>query len=259
MSVSWLEPEWPAPPGVRALSTFRSGGVSTARYASLNLGDHVGDSLQAVGENRRRLKAAAGLAAEPAWLTQVHGTNVVDLDAAVTAGTVGPADRGASEPLGPADAAFTRRRGRVCAILTADCLPIMLAADSGDLIAAAHAGWRGLAGGVIEATVEALQVAPERLVAWLGPAIGPEHFEVGAEVREALLKGDPEAQAAFAPNARGRFMADLNALARRRLAALGVSRIYGGGHCTYADGERYFSHRRDGVTGRQATLIWLEP
>jgi len=135
----------------------------------------------------------------------------------------------------------------------------MLAADSGDLIAAAHAGWRGLAGGVIEATVEALQVAPERLVAWLGPAIEPERFEVGAEVREALLKGDPEAQVAFAPNARGRFMADLNALARRRLAALGVSRIYGGGHCTYADGERYFSHRRDGVTGRQATLIWLEP
>ena len=271
MSVSWLEPEWPAPPGVRALSTFRSGGVSTARYASLNLGDHVGDSLQAVGENRRRLKAAAGLAAEPAWLTQVHGTNVVDLDAARTrpvgqadhdaaaAGTVFPAELGASEPLGPADAAFTRRRGRVCAILTADCLPIMLAADSGDLIAAAHAGWRGLAGGVIEATVEALQVAPERLVAWLGPAIGPEHFEVGAEVREALVKGDLGAEAAFVPNARGRFMADLNALARRRLAALGVSRIYGGGHCTYADGERYFSHRRDGVTGRQATLIWLEP
>jgi hypothetical protein len=219
--------------------------VSTARYASLNLGDHVGDSLQAVGENRRRLTAAAGLPAEPAWLTQVHGTTVAEL--------------GASGPVGPADAAFTRRRGRVCAILTADCLPIMLAADSGDLVAAAHAGWRGLAGGVIEATVEALQVAPEHLLAWLGPAIGPEHFEVGAEVREALVKSDLGAEAAFVPNARGRFMADLSALARRRLAALGVSRIYGGGQCTYADGERYFSHRRDGVTGRQATLIWLEP
>jgi YfiH family protein len=250
VSVSWLEPEWPAPPGVRALSTFRSGGVSTARYASLNLGDHVGDSLEAVVENRRRLKAAAGLPAEPAWLTQVHGTNVVDLDAA--------ADLGASGPVGPADAAFTRRRGRVCAILTADCLPIMLAADSGDLVAAAHAGWRGLAGGVIEATVEALQVAPQRLMAWLGPAIGPEHFEVGAEVREAFVTGDLGAETAFVPNARGRFMADLSALARRRLAALGVGRIYGGGHCTYADGDRYFSHRRDGVTGRQATLIWLE-
>jgi YfiH family protein len=250
VSVSWLEPEWPAPPGVRALSTFRSGGVSTARYASLNLGDHVGDSAAAVVENRRRLKAAAGLPTEPAWLTQVHGTNVVDLDAA--------AELGASGPVGPADAAFTRRRGRVCAILTADCLPIVLAADSGDLVAAAHAGWRGLAGGVIETTVQALPVAPERLMAWLGPSIGPKHFEVGAEVREALVKGDLGAEAAFVPNARGRFMADLNALARRRLAALGVSRIYGGGQCTYADGERYFSHRRDGVTGRQAALIWLE-
>jgi purine-nucleoside/S-methyl-5'-thioadenosine phosphorylase / adenosine deaminase len=251
VSVSWLEPEWPVPPGVRALSTLRSGGVSTAHYASLNLGDHVGDSLEAVGENRRRLKAAAGLPAEPAWLRQVHGMNVVDLDAA--------AELGASGPVGPADAAFTRRRGRVCAILTADCLPIVLAADSGDLIAAAHAGWRGLAGGVIEATVRALSVAPERLMAWLGPAIGPEHFEVGAEVREAVLAGDSGADAAFAVNARGRYMADLSGLARRRLAALGVGRIYGCGHCTHADGERYFSHRRDGVTGRQATLIWLEP
>jgi YfiH family protein len=270
VTVSWLEPEWPAPPGVRALSTFRSGGVSTARYASLNLGDHVGDSLQAVVENRRRLKAAAGLPTEPAWLAQVHGTSVADLDREVV-GTVSPAnldtartgpagraDRGASGPVGPADAAFTQRRGQVCAILTADCSPILLSADSGDLVAAAHAGWRGLAGGVIETTVHALPVAPERLMAWLGPSIGPKHFEVGAEVREALVKGDLGAEAAFVPNARGRFMADLNALARRRLAALGVSRIYGGGQCTYADGERYFSHRRDGVTGRQATLIWLE-
>jgi YfiH family protein len=289
VSPAWLEPEWPAPPGVRALSTFRSGGVSTAPYASLNLGDHVGDVPEAVAENRRRLRAAAGLPAEPAWLTQVHGTNVADLDAAVDpetartrsvgssgldagrgglrpadldtskTGPMGPADLGASALVGPADAAFTRRRGRACAILTADCLPIVLATDSGNLVAAAHAGWRGLAGGVIEATVKAIEVPPERLMAWLGPAIGPEHFEVGAEVREALVKGDLGAEAAFAPNARGRFMADLGKLARRRLAALGVSRIYGGGHCTYARKERYFSHRRDGVTGRQATLIWLEP
>jgi hypothetical protein len=147
----------------------------------------------------------------------------------------------------------------VCAILTADCLPILLAAESGDLVAAAHAGWRGLAGGVIEAAVRALKVAPETLMAWLGPAIGPRHFEVGAEVREALLAGDSGADAAFAANARGRYMADLDALARRRLAALGVGRVYGGGQCTYADRDRYFSHRRDGVTGRQATLIWLAP
>ncbi|HEY4444103.1 MAG TPA: peptidoglycan editing factor PgeF [Steroidobacteraceae bacterium] len=230
---------------MRALSTFRSGGVSAAPYASLNLGGHVGDLPEAVAENRRRLREAAGVPAEPVWLSQVHGTAVADLDA--------------SRPSGPADAAFTRRQGRVCAILTADCLPILLAAESGDLVAAAHAGWRGLAGGVIEAAVRALKVAPETLMAWLGPAIGPRHFEVGAEVREALLAGDSGADAGFAANARGRYMADLDALARRRLAALGVGRVYGGGQCTYADRDRYFSHRRDGVTGRQATLIWLAP
>jgi hypothetical protein len=224
------------------VSTFRSDGASAAPYASLNLGGHVGDVPAAVVENRRRLMAAAELPAEPVWLTQVHGATVADLDGAV----------------GPADASFTRKRGRVCAILTADCLPIVLAADSGDLVAAAHAGWRGLAGGVIEATLAALGVPPKRLLAWLGPAIGPEHFEVGAEVREAFLKGDSGAEAAFTPNARGRFLADLGLLARRRLAAQGVGRIYGGGQCTYADADRYFSHRRDGVTGRQATLIWLE-
>jgi YfiH family protein len=287
VSVSWVEPEWPAPAGVRALSTFRSGGVSAAAYASLNLGGHVGDLPEAVAENRRRLRAAAGLPAEPVWLSQVHGTTVADLDAAANLGAVadlyaaadlhrgtdldagtdlaatvdldGLADLDVSRPSGPADAAFTRRRGRVCAILTADCLPILLAAESGDLVAAAHAGWRGLAGGVIEAAVRALKVTPEKLMAWLGPAIGPRHFEVGAEVREALLAGHPGADAAFAANARGRYMADLGSLARRRLAALGVGRVYGGDQCTYADGNRYFSHRRDGVTGRQATLIWLEP
>jgi hypothetical protein len=259
------------------------GGVSAASYASLNLGDHVDDSAAAVAENRRRLKAAAALPAEPAWLAQVHGTRVVDLDAVAELdaeaeldaagklnaprGPLGPADAAftrARGAFGPADAAFTRARGRVCAILTADCLPLLLAADSGDLVAAVHAGWRGLAGGVIEATVRALltvpalRVAPERLMAWLGPAIGPKHFEVGAEVREALLKDDLGAEGAFVPNARGRFMADLGELVRRRLAALGVRQVYGGGQCTYADRDRYFSHRRDGVTGRQATLIWLE-
>jgi polyphenol oxidase len=248
---AWIKPDWPAPAGVRALSTLRSGGVSAPPYASLNLGGHVGDAPEAVAQNRRVLVAAAGLPSEPAWLAQVHGVEVVDLDAVGHAGISG------SPP--PADAAFTRRTGRVCAILTADCLPILLAADSGDVVAAAHAGWRGLAGGVIEATVRALGVAPARLMAWLGPAIGPRHFEVGSEVREALLQGDLGAEDALVPNARGRFMADLVALARRRLAALGVSRVYGGDHCTFGDSERYFSHRRDGVTGRQATLIWLEP
>lgn len=244
MSVSWVEPGWPVPSGVRAISTFRTGGVSTGTYESLNLGDHVGDAAPSVSENRRRLKSSAGLPAEPIWLEQVHGTHVADLDAL--------------GGVGPADAAFTRRTGRVCAILTADCLPVLLTLDTGGLVAAAHAGWRGLAAGVIEDTVRALQVPPERLMAWLGPAIGPKHFEVGAEVREALLQADGGAAEAFALNARGRFMADLGLLARRRLAALRVGRVYGGGECTYAMADRYFSHRRDGLTGRQATLIWLE-
>lgn len=223
---------------------MRSGGVSLAPYGSLNLGDHVGDLPGTVAENRRRLIVEAGLPAEPVWLAQVHGATVADLDARAS--------------FGAADAAFTRRPGRVCAILTADCLPVLLTEESGGVVAAAHAGWRGLAGGVLEATVRAVGEPPGRLMAWLGPAIGPKHFEVGAEVREAMLKEDSGAEGAFTLNARGRFMADLGALARRRLAALGVGRVYGGGQCTHADAERYFSHRRDGVTGRQATLIWME-
>jgi polyphenol oxidase len=242
MSIGWLEADWPAPPGVTALSTFRTGGASGERYASLNLGDHVGDDPSAVAENRRRLRQASALPVEPQWLAQVHGVQVADLDT--------------EAPRAPADAAFTRLPGRVCAILTADCLPILLAADSGQIVAAAHAGWRGLAAGVIEATFHAMGVDPGRTLAWLGPAIGPEHFEVGGEVREAFLRQDEGSDEAFKANAGGRFMADLSSLARRRLGLLGITRIYGGGECTYAAADRYFSHRRDGVCGRQATLIW---
>jgi YfiH family protein len=183
----------------------------------------------------------------------VHGAHVADLDAVP--------DPDGTVRVGPADAAFTRRPGRVCAILTADCLPVLLASETGDLVAAAHAGWRGIASGVIEAAVAAVAAAgatPGRLLVWLGPAIGPRHFEVGAEVREALLAADPGAEAAFTPNSRGRFMADLGMLARRRLEARGVDRVYGGGECTFDAADRYFSYRRDGVTGRQAALIWLE-
>jgi YfiH family protein len=245
----WLTPDWPAPATVRALSTLRTGGASGAPYASLNLGGHVGDDATAVEGNRRALRDAVRLPAEPVWLEQVHGTCVRDLD------SQGPAR--------PADAAVTRQPGRVCAILTADCLPVLLANDAGDRVGAAHAGWRGLAGGVIEASVNALGGPPGELLAWLGPAIGTRHFEVGAEVREEFLRragaGDTAAvDAAFMPNARGRYTADLNALARGRLRRLGVERIYGGGECTYTDDARYYSHRRDGRTGRQATLIWLE-
>ena len=240
----WLEPDWPAPPGVRVISTLRQGGVSEGRYASLNLGDHVGDDAETVAENRRRLAQSALLPATPNWLQQVHGVAVADLDQPHLAQ--------------PADAAMTRQEGRVCAILTADCLPIMLAAVSGETVAAAHAGWRGLAGGVLESTMKALRLPGEQVQAWLGPAIGVEHFEVGAEVREVFLVGNEAAEAAFQPNSRGRFMADLALLARLRLERLGVRRIYGGTLCTYADPQRFFSHRRDGTTGRQATLIWRE-
>lgn len=248
MNALWFEADWPAPARVRVLSTFRggigNGGMSQAPYGEFNLGDHVGDDPHAVAENRRRLKAWAGLPAEPSWLGQVHGTTVVDLDQ--------------PGPLDSADAAVAKGKGKVCAILTADCLPLVLTTDLGDRIAAAHAGWRGLALGVIEATVRAMDTRADRLLAWLGPAIGPRHFEVGAEVREAFVNADAGVATAFTPNSRGRFMADLSALARRRLENLGVSRIYGSGECTFTRTDRYYSYRRDGTTGRQATLIWRE-
>lgn len=247
MTLPWFEADWPAPPGVRALSTLRgdaTSGASTGPYGGFNLGDHVGDDPVAVAGNRRRLKELAGLPGEPVWLSQVHGIEVADLDSPAAPG--------------PADAAIARGSSKVCAILTADCLPVVFATGSGEAVAAAHAGWRGLAAGVIEATVRAMGVPPGSLVAWLGPAIGPKHFEVGTEVRDAFIAGDPKAGEAFQLNARGRFMADLRMLARRRLRGLGVSRIYGGGECTFAQADRYYSHRRDGITGRQATLIWRE-
>jgi YfiH family protein len=244
----WFEPQWPAPSGVRAVSTLRGSpsgsGASKGSYGRFNLGSHVGDDPLAVAENRRILAREAGLPAEPAWLAQVHGITVANLDAA--------------GPYGAADAAIARGLGRVCAILTADCLPVVFATDTGDRVAAAHAGWRGMAAGVIGATVHAMAVQPERLIAWLGPAIGPSHFEVGGEVRKAFLSADPGAGDAFGAIAGGKFMADLAMLARRQLKSLGVDRIYGGGECTYARADRYFSHRRDGVTGRQATLVWRE-
>jgi YfiH family protein len=258
VSSLWFEPDWPAPKGIRVLSSRRgdpsgdsaggSGGASRRPYAAFNLGDHVGDAPLAVAENRRILRSEAGLPAEPQWLSQVHGIVVADLDA--------PGLLAASR--GSADAAVTRQAGKVCAILTADCLPVVFTTQAGDSVAAAHAGWRGLAAGVIGATVRAMGEPAQHLMAWLGPAIGPEHFEVGGEVREAMLQADSGAGEAFKPGSRGRFMADLPMLVRRQLKQLGVERVYGGGECTYARADRYFSYRRDGVTGRQATLIWRE-
>ncbi|MFI4891459.1 MAG: peptidoglycan editing factor PgeF [Steroidobacterales bacterium] len=246
MSLGWLTPDWPAPQGVRALSTWRTGGVSTRAYASLNLGCHVGDSPAAVAENRRQLALAAHLPAEPHWLRQVHGTGVADLDAPLSAQLAG------------ADAAFTRRRACVCAILTADCVPVLFAARNGSAVAASHAGWRGLAAGVLAATTAAVAIDAGALLAWIGPCIGPEAYEVGPDVHGQMLGACPSAAAAFRINIRGRYQADLALIARLQLQRLGISRIYGGGVCTYTDANHYFSHRRDGQTGRQATLIWLE-
>lgn len=243
-ATDWIVPDWPAAANVGALSTTRLGGVSGGAYSSLNLGSHVGDDPRSVAENRRRI--AAVVPAEPAWLEQVHGCQVVEL-APTTAVTVS------------ADAAVARRPGSACVIMTADCLPVLFSDRAGTVVAAAHAGWRGLLDGVLEATVRAMGVDPASLLAWLGPAIGPDAFEVGPEVREAFLKRDAAAADGFVKNPRGRWNADLYFLARQRLAGAGVGKVSGGGRCTYSEAERFFSHRRDGVTGRMATLIWLQP
>jgi YfiH family protein len=247
MTLPLLEPRWEAPAGVRAAFSLRSGGASTAPWNTLNLGVHVGDDPAAVAENRRRLVHALRLPAEPVWLEQVHGTDVLAVD-----------DRALPAPgtRPRADAVVTRSRGVVLAIQVADCLPVLFASEDGGVLGAAHAGWRGLAAGVLEATLEAMGTPPERVVAWFGPCIGPSHFEVGDEVRAAFLAGQPSAASAFAPNPRGRWQCDLLQLARQRLAARGLTRISGGEWCTAADPVRFFSHRREQRTGRMAALLW---
>jgi len=267
-----IHPDWPAPRGVRAAFTLRGGGVSRPPFDSLNLGLRVGDDSQAVVENRRRVRICLGLPAEPCWLTQVHGSSVVTLDrAAADQAQAAHRAGGAHQAQGAhqavptqADAAISRRSGVVCAIQVADCMPVLFAARDGAAVGAAHAGWRGLAAGVLEATVAELAagqpgVPADRLIAWMGPAIGREHFEVGEEVRAAFVERDAEAASAFARNARGRWQCDLYGLARRRLATAGVREVYGGGWCTYGDASRFFSYRRDGQCGRTAALIWIEP
>jgi hypothetical protein len=243
--MQFIKPDWPAPATVYALASTRAGGVSRPPYDSLNLGDHVGDDPVAVAANRQRLRAF--LPAEPKWLKQVHGT------------TVAQADRLADSA--EADAAVAFAPGTVCAVLTADCLPVLFCDRQGSRVAAAHAGWRGLAAGVLEASVAALQCASEDILAWLGPAIGPGAFEVGPEVRETFIKQNPEDAAAFTPHPSPltpkHFMADIYALARLQLARAGVRAVYGGGLCTHTDAERFYSYRRDKATGRMATLIWL--
>ena len=228
----FLIPEWPAPVGVRALATTVGSG---------NLAGHVGDNAVAVATNRAELRRH--LPDEPLWLNQVHGVCCVRAEDAV-AGI-------------EADAVTARSPGKVCAVLTADCLPVLLCDEAGSVIAAAHAGWRGLAAGVLESTVIAMGVTGNQLLAWLGPAIGPSAFEVGEDVVTAFTAANAADASAFKPRANGKWHCDLYALARRRLKALGVTRISGGGLCTYSDGERFYSYRRDGVTGRMASLVWI--
>ena len=239
----FITPDWPAPAKVRAAVTTRVGGVSHAPYDTFNLATHVGDDPAALRENRARLRAALALPTEPVWLKQVHGVAVVD------------AAQGDVEP--EADGAFAAQSGAVCAVLTADCLPVLLCNRAGTKVAALHAGWRGLAGGVIEAGVKALGLSGNESLAWLGPAIGPASFEVGAEVRAAFVQHDAQAAQAFRVARDGKYLADIYQLARIRLQRLGVTAVYGGGFCTVTDGTRFFSYRRDGATGRMAALIWL--
>ncbi len=236
----WIVPDWPCPARVRALITTRAGGVSNGPYASLNLGEKVGDTPQNVRENRRRL--ALHLPAAPRWLNQMHGKVVVKAD--------GIAD----SP--QADAAFTSAANVVCAVMMADCLPVLLCDRNGCNVAATHAGWRGLCAGVIESTVGAMGVPPHELIAYLGPAIGPDAFEVGQDVYSSFVDQDAQAAAAFRPHQPDKWLADLFMLARQRLQCAGVNAIFGASLCTYTDATRFFSHRRDGISGRMAALIW---
>lgn len=241
--INLITPQWPAPDRVRAYSTRRQGGVSLAPWHSLNLGSHVGDELANVMQNRQRLVEQAGLPAMPQWLEQVHATDVARL-----------LPEGETTPR--ADACITAQPGVVCAVMTADCLPVLFCSDDGREVAAAHAGWRGLCAGVLENTLAQFDAPASRIHAWLGPAIGPAAFEVGPEVRQAFMAQDARTDAAFRPVG-NKFFADIWLLARQRLQAAGVGSVSGEEHCTYSHPADYFSFRRDGSTGRMATLIWL--
>lgn len=237
-------PHWPLPEGVVACSSTRGGGVSLPPYDSLNLGAHCGDNPEHVAENRRLLYATAALPAQPVWLEQVHGKAILKLE---------------DEPYlsKRADASYTHTSGKICAVMTADCLPVLFCNTAGTEVAAAHAGWRGLCAGILEETVACFCDQPTNIIAWLGPAIGPTAFEVGPEVREAFIAEDKKAASAFRAFGE-KYYADIYQLARQRLESVGVTRVYGGSRCTWSESEDFFSYRREGTTGRMASFIWLK-
>lgn len=241
-----ISPVWPAPAHIHAVTTTRQGGVSQAPWDSFNLATHVGDQHTHVQQNREILSKALKLPAPPCWLEQTHGTHVVN--AALSSHS--PPD---------ADASFSTEANTVCAVMTADCLPVLFTDMQGSCIAAAHAGWRGLANGVLEATLATMPADKQHIMAWLGPAIGPNAFEVGKEVVTAFCATHAEAREAFRENRPGHYLADIYRLAKIRLNACGVSQIHGGKHCTHIETERFYSYRRDGQTGRMASLIWMDP
>jgi YfiH family protein len=238
----WLVPDWPAPATIHAATTLRTGGMSQGPYFSLNPATHVGDDPERVRQNRQIIREMLDLPAEPFWLDQIHSNRAVKSVKAIS--------------LQQADASYTDEAGIVCAVMTADCLPLLVCSMDGTQVAAIHAGWRGLLAGVIGNTVVAMQ--QRNLLVWLGPAIGPDCFEVGAEVRDAFLEKSAEFNKAFKEQNNGKWLADIYQLARIELAALGIANVYGGTHCTVTEHERFYSYRRDRQTGRMATLIWRE-
>ncbi len=239
-SDSWLIPDWPASANIYAGTTLRHGGVSLPPYDSLNLGNHVGDDPAAVAENRRRLN----LPTEPIWLRQTHSTRIVDA-------------AHCTPDQNEADGSYTTQSQVICSVLSADCLPVLICDRAGTTVAAVHAGWRGLASGIIEQAIATLPVDPDNLLVWLGPSIGPDAYEVGNEVRKIFITHDPAAKAAFIAK-QGKWRMDIYQLARQRLMTLGVTAIYGGNHCTYREGEHFYSYRRDGISGRMASIIWMD-
>lgn len=243
--ITTITPNWPVVQKIKAFTTTRYGGVSLPPYDNFNLATHVGDDLQSVLCNRQRLRDTLLLPSEPVWLSQIHSTQVVELPLS-------------ENEIPQADAVYTQQRQQICAIMTADCLPVLFYSTKGGEVAAAHAGWRGLCNGILENTLACFQAAPQDIIAWLGPAIGPNAFEVGAEVRHQFMQHFPEAKKAFIAKQDGKFLADIYLLARQRLQYAGIQQIYGGDYCTMNNQHLFFSYRRQKQTGRMVSLIWLE-